>query len=275
MISLNFDNETPKSEMILSESYFRMLPKDIMKFLVEYYFDKPSKTTFAAFLSNKNKFDQEFASDCAKHGYLNLIKFAVNKGCGFDEHLVAASAAANGHVNVLQWLVDEDRFSSVNKDLFTSNRHRRMLLCNVAAVEGHLNVLNWLKEHDCEWSESVYYNLALGGHLEILKQLYAEKLLRGTLKIFLGAARGGHLEILEWIKDNGKDVDASICCVATGEEHLEVLKSICTQAAAGGHLEVLKWAVDNGCECDYRSCISHAIRIKHQEMLKWLGEMQQ
>jgi hypothetical protein len=103
----------------------------------------------------------QFTKTCetlAEGGHLDVLRWAREHGCPWDEDTCACAADA-GHMEVLRWVV---------------------LTCAKAAGGGHLEVLKWAREHHCPWegaTETIETDCcaraAVGGHLEVLKWLWA------------------------------------------------------------------------------------------------------
>ena len=89
----------------------------------------------------------------AKRGYLNVLKWARETGCYWDER-TCASAAVGGHLDVLKWVIN----NGCPSDWRT---------CDGAAVGGHLDVLKWARKKGCPWNELTTLFAAQGGHMEI------------------------------------------------------------------------------------------------------------
>ena len=98
----------------------------------------------------------------------------------FDEWTFYA-AAANGHLDVLQW----DRLNGFSWDY-------RKGACATAVQRGHLEVLQWARENSCPWNEWTCADAAGGGHLEVLQWA------REDGRLWMGAcslAANGRLEV--------------------------------------------------------------------------------
>jgi hypothetical protein len=136
--------------------------------------------------------DLAFGWYCAKHGYLELLKWASNIGCE-DDGDTYYYAARNGHLDVLNWL--REKGSPFNSSLTAA----------YAALGGHLHVLKWVQDNQDDWAPfdkwtAVY--AASGGHLEVLKWALANGCPWDSL-ICSNAAKNGHVEVLKWAQFNG------------------------------------------------------------------------
>jgi len=76
-----------------------------------------------------------FIGRAAKLGYLNVIKWARENGCPWDDR-VCSTAALKGYLNIVIW-ARENGCSWNNRT------------CENAARQGHLEVLKWARENGC------------------------------------------------------------------------------------------------------------------------------
>ena len=91
----------------------------------------------------------------ARHGYLQILKYAREHGCAWDED-TCRSAAKGGYLGILQW----------------AHKHHcpwDARTCDSAAEGGHLGILQWARQHGCPWDEFTCSHAAMGGHLNILQ----------------------------------------------------------------------------------------------------------
>ena len=107
-------------------------------------------------LQNHFPLPQETCFWAAKHGHLEVLKFARGVGCPWNADTCTA-AAMNGHLEVLQWA----RENGCPWDEKT---------CTAAAWQGRLKVLRWARANECPWDEDTCLTWAkAGGHLEVQK----------------------------------------------------------------------------------------------------------
>jgi len=103
-------------------------------------------------------------------GHLELIKWAIENGSGFDTDRASASAALGGRLDILKWIVKEGyQFDSTGGPLGVTNPY----VCAQAALGGHLRVLKWLREQGYSWVDSTVRQAEKGGHTEILNWIRA------------------------------------------------------------------------------------------------------
>ncbi len=159
----------------------------------------------------------------AKRGKLASLTCLHANGCPWDMKKTCLSAAAGGHLDVLQWARQNGRPWSTST-------------CERAAWAGHLEVLQLARRNGCPWDEGTCWWAAHEGHLEVLQWL-RQNGCPWDAKTCADAADGGHLDVLQWARENGCPWD----------------ETTCHWAAYEGHLEVLQWAHQSGCPWDGRA----------------------
>ena len=91
----------------------------------------------------------------AKYGYLEILKWAREKGFAMDR-FTCSNAALNNHIEILKWAYE----NGCPWDEST---------CKNLALNGQLAVLKWARENGCPWNYHVCANAAKNGDLEMLK----------------------------------------------------------------------------------------------------------
>ena len=176
-----------------------------------------------------------------------LVEWALAEGCPREsadgKSTMASSAAYQGHLELLQWLVQEEQGFPMDE-----------LVMQEAAGGGNLEVVQWLRGERCEWDEDTSWSAAIMGHLEVLQWLRGEGCPWNWRTIAFAAYRG-HLEVVRWARENGCDWN----------------KTACAMAAMGDRLEVLQWLRANGCPWSARTCY-WAVDKGHVETLRWARE---
>lgn len=176
----------------------------------------------------------------AQRGALDVLRHLVLRAHARVDAWTAASAALNGHTDVLDWLV-------------AASCPLSPLVCEAAAGGGHLGTLQWLRAKGCPWDASVGVAAARGGHLHVLRWAREAGCPRPSKHACSAAAIGGHLAVLQWLREYGV--------------RWEPLTA--TWAAAGGHLELLRWACAHGCKLQHSACEA-AARRGDLACLAWL-----
>ena len=82
-------------------------------------------------------------------GYLNVLKWALERGCPWGAGNLCAHAALGGQLEVLRWARAHD--------------YPR------AAEGGHLEALKWLREHGCPWDVRTVERATAAGHADVLQ----------------------------------------------------------------------------------------------------------
>ena len=105
---------------------------------------------------------------------------------------LAATAARNGQLHVLQWMHSKLDHSWIQV----------MDIGNSAAEGGQLEVLQWADAYGHPWDEYTCATAALDGHLEVIQYAYANGC-PWDEKSCAHAAFWDHLEVLQWALENG------------------------------------------------------------------------
>ena len=122
-----------------------------------------------------------------------MMKWLRAKGCPWGI-LTINWAAEGGHLELLQWMQDQDPPCPWNAT------H----VCYFAAYKGHLEVLRWARSQGCPWNGDVTWAAARGGHLEVLKWLIKEECpYYKKSECREAAARGGERarNVLDWLNE--------------------------------------------------------------------------
>ena len=90
---------------------------------------------------NGCSWDEDTCARAARWGYLEVLKWARENGCPWDKSTCADSVVEGGHLEVLQWA----RMNGCSWDEKT---------CEMAAKNSELEVLQWALENGCKWKES-------------------------------------------------------------------------------------------------------------------------
>ena len=143
-------------------------------------------------------------SDVILPGRVALVKWALAEGCPReheDRDMVEVAnmigvAAKHGHLELVQWLVQEQGWGKAAKDVVMHT-----------AAGGNLEVVQWLKTKGCTWGEFTCMAAATFGKLEILQWLRANGCPWDELTCE-NAVRNYHVEVLRWARENGCPWDA-------------------------------------------------------------------
>ena len=217
--------------------------------------------------------DHRASEAAGKHGRLETLRMLKACGAPLNPKEVVKKAAAHGHVHVLDYIVDEERYAPVLDEW----------MCAGAARHGKLEAIQWLRQRHCPWHAWTIVNAAIEGHLHVIEWARANGC-SWNRQATMWAARNGHLEVLQWLRRYGCKWDEKACMWAARNGHLEVLKWLraggeggtcpwngetCWAAAASGHLDILQWAIENGCPAIWTTWAGAAL-AGHIHVLRWL-----
>ena len=257
------------------------LSKDVRKLIYKYLTKDDMKMVELAHNSVK-KFQSsiDFTHYCAKHGYLDLIKWAK----GWDVFTLA-NAAEYGHLDILEYLLPfvRDNYNRVEDDVTYKNAMLNPIVCTAAAKSGKLYILQWLRANGFVWSEMAMVFAAQTGHLDVLKWAY-ENGCAMTSQTSVAAVVGGHLPILEYLHSIGMITNPILCLFAAHSGRLNVLNWLRTHnvpwndfvvsvAAEDGHLHIMQWAVENGAPWDPELCLEIAREKNYKHIVKWIENL--
>ena len=152
----------------------------------------------------------KFVNEIVRHGYLEILCWARENGCHWNEN-TSALAAQYGHLEVLQWV----RGNGGSWDA---------RVCQYAAQNGNFEMLKWVRScagagtgaDACPWDKCASPFLAAGGHLQILQ----------WARSFDGANSG--TDVCPW--------DETTCALAAQNGHLDVLRWAREMGVLGTHV---------------------------------------
>ena len=99
---------------------------------------------------------EEICAYAAKNGDLEMLKYAHENGCIWDEW-VCAIAALGGYLQVLKYA--HENGCKWDKDT-----------CMSAALNGHLEILKYARENGCEWHKNRCERVAIhNNHTNIVE----------------------------------------------------------------------------------------------------------
>ncbi|RLN80470.1 hypothetical protein BBJ28_00001326 [Nothophytophthora sp. Chile5] len=218
-------------------------------------------------------------SAAAADGALAYLQFAhscfpeaVAEWSSAQGEPVAVAAAANGRLDVLQWLHSELRVKLTERAM------------REAAQNGHLNVVQWLHANNCEHIDaSTMDGAALCGHFEIVRWLHDNRNEECSGIVMYWAAGGGHLEIVQWLHPRLTEAcTTSTMNLAARNNRKDVVQWLhehrsegCTpaamdSAAEAGHLEMVQWLHTHRKEGCTTEAMDRAAAAGHFDVVKWL-----
>lgn len=193
-------------------------------------------------------YDEALSRLTAKSGNLASLQWVQTHGLDdeWDWDVLALTAARNGHVNILEWVIDhctyqdggDDEITMLSEALKGGHHDAAEWIYKRLEMDGPLNMGKSFRKSAA--AGDLCASAAMGGSIKVLRWL------RETLKCSWdertceAAVRYGHPELLQWARDNG---------AAWGQD-------ICSIAIQRGHLEILQWLIVNGAPYDIDECIS-------------------
>jgi hypothetical protein len=199
----------------------------------------------------------------ARSGRKDLLQFLRQQQppCPWDITKVAAAAAGNGYVNILEWLKENNHFllAQARPRVAAARTLLPVAVAEAALEEGHLPVLQFLQE-------SMF---VLQRKSPLPRWLKPDAMSKWTA-LLQTWARQGELEGLQWLASQP----------ALAECYGDKLwgKSVPKAAAASGQLEVLQWLVygkSPPCPWDPAKCMEDASRqilqnVGHAAVVSWI-----
>ncbi|MHB9147324.1 MAG: ankyrin repeat domain-containing protein [Candidatus Amoebophilus sp.] len=190
---------------------------------------------------------------------------------GADGKFSLHHAALNGHLNTVQWLLE-------NGTILEEKNNDGNTALLLAAYNGHLEAVKWLRgkgarlnEKNNDGNTALHY-AAYNGHLDTVKWLLGNGAILieedndGNTALMLAAANG-HLDTVKWLWEKG----------ARLEEKNNDYNTALMLAAANGHLDTVKWLREKGARLNekdsYRNtALMLAAANGHLDTVKWLRE---
>jgi hypothetical protein len=197
----------------------------------------------------------------------SLLLWAMHEGGGSPDASTSAVAASLGNLDVLQYLL----ITAKPRCSWTAST------LESAAAGGHLHVLEWIREYlraiPWQWYIHTSYCAARNGHTHVLQWLWDKQIQCNWNDSAVAAAQGGHLHTIQWLRAQVPPHywSSTVCFYAAKGNHLEMLKwlrsqdppcpwgvSTCSAAAGEGHIEVLRWLRAQNPPCPWEAAICWA-----------------
>ncbi|GFH47597.1 hypothetical protein CTEN210_04072 [Chaetoceros tenuissimus] len=249
----------------------------------------------------------------AEAGSLDVIKYLDDKLKHVRNHKRnnydpwIEGAARNGHVHILEWLVEKDadclnecnaaraliyngRLADVIKRLkdkgalgtFSHDQHG-----SLAAETGSLEIFKYVIKDDPMFNEEIFAGAALSGNIEKLEYCYHNSCPfdENTCSKALDNTDKDHaLEVLKWLRHHKCPWNEETCSSAVRNDNLRALKwarhkgcpwneQTFSNAAKRGNIEMLEYCRDNGCPMNATTCemaVQNEDHVRALETLKWL-----
>lgn len=229
-------------------------------------------------LRNRYPWSPTASSCAAKHGNLDLIKWAVHNVPQFVWcEDTTAKAAKYGHFELLKWCVNKGCPWAPE----TTSK---------AAKNNHPHIIEWAILNGADWCEKTVLHAAKYGHLELVEwcldvgwriysHMYGQDndltsdeimlMCPGLLHLTAAAAEGKHLDIIQY-------------CL---KRHIPWSRRTLTEAMYNHDIPMMQWCLDHGCRWTYNTlqhisdipvyilqwCIDHGCP-KHHLALRFIAD---
>ncbi len=137
---------------------------------------------------NKLIVNSSFCEQAKNKGYLDILDFALNKGFIITNDNIEL-VIIEGHINVLQWLYDNNNFKPNNT------------CCINTIIHGKIDVLIWMLNHGCHIDETVFDYLIKYNRINMLQWLLDNKY-NMNYNIYETAIYHGKYDVVKWIITN-------------------------------------------------------------------------
>lgn len=140
---------------------------------------------------------------------------------------MARVAAANGDLNVLQFVISVFESLSQSVDEVPIELRLNPDCFDAAATNGHLAVVRWLNEKREPCTTKAIDGAAKNGHLNVVQRLHKHLTVGCTTQATDNATKFGHLDIVRSLHENRTEgcSPAAMFFAATGG-HLDVLQVV-------------------------------------------------
>jgi len=218
--------------------------------------------------------NDEVMKTAVENGHIDVLEWLVEQGLhtSLDTYV---SAVRGGHIHVLEWLKSRDG---------SGRHHARPIICAVAAATGSIETLKWLQAQDpfYSWDESACEAAVKGGHFDVLKWLRSQRPpCPWSPSTFIAAIRRGNIEVVEWMETQRIGWAVNPIHYAAGAGQLEILKWFhkrglmldsfaCATASRKGHWDIVQWLRSLDPPCPWSGDeITFAWEQKRVDMVKW------
>jgi hypothetical protein len=159
----------------------------------------------------------------AERGYFEMLRWAREHGCEWNEHTILSSAASSENVEMAAWVYQQPDaiFSPAAMHAAAANGLTAMCewlhsegspwddaACYVAARGAHLDTLRWLHQHGSPCHAGLVYAAAAGGSIDVMAYLQADGFVDAAwkLKHMLRYAGGcNKLAACQWLRQQGAE----------------------------------------------------------------------
>ena len=196
----------------------------------------------------------------ARSGSVPKLQWLMRQRQG-EGHLhsdIVEEAAKGGSVEVMQWLRTEGRV------------HISAQAVHTAALHNHLRLVKYLRNTGTEFHPDTVVQVALAGHLEMLKWLIEQGSPMILVTDTIGMARlthfvaiSGNVDMLKWLTaEHGVNVADAELNAFSG-------------AAVGGSITAMDWLIRQGCVSSVDASarpVEHGVKANSTAALEWLRQ---
>jgi hypothetical protein len=161
--------------------------------------------------------------EAVRAGHLKVAQWLSEHGCAFNVTLMTRQAAYFGHVDVLDWLLQQEgaqldaevmRAAAAGGQLLMCQHLHSIgcawdpLVCAAAAHNSHLSVLQYLHEHGCPFDVQTCWSAVQGGNVQIIHYLIEHSLANAAVNMMytlLFAGANSQLAVAQWLRERGAE----------------------------------------------------------------------
>jgi hypothetical protein len=176
--------------------------------------------------AQKCPWDASISAVLARRGKLELLRWAIEQGCPFDEHAILISAASSGSIETTAWVKQLPNVE-VNDYAMTA-----------AAGQGHTAMCEYLHAEQCPWDEQACEFAAEHCYENTLRWLHENGCPRNAEEICRAAAAGCSVEVMLYLQ---QQLDSASFGAALLDNMLYI-------AASHDKLEAAIWLRQEGVE---------------------------
>ena len=244
---INITNNTSFNKImdILRFYIVKELPYEIYDYVLEH---NPDLSDFKDFFFDEltllqNTKKEKLMNECAKNGYLGLMKYLHVNGYSWDEW-TCVNAAEHGRLNCLKYLYMNG--GKCNSWTCKQAAMNVSSLKRYGDLQDHLGCLKYLHENKCCWND---YTGKYDGIDKVISvyDMYGVVANMTSSKQSKKQRSQDHLACLKYLHEIGCDWTPNTDETDEGHEYT----FLCNAAALVGDLDCLKYLHENGCYWDY------------------------
>jgi len=238
----------------------------------------------------KHKIRASTINSAAKHGNLDILKWALPNGNVRIDEDIYESAAKSGNLDLFKWLVEYDQLNPVQRCLdwlrnVKSSDYSRYVTAGVikkAIRSGNLELVQYLLDmHNPMGLYSSILKIASQyNHKHIVQWVTTECLIFWDYSRCDGAILSGNVDMLKYVENLGFRMNYQSFANAVSKESIPMIEYVIGKIGVqdkegvvhSGYVHVLKWLREHGYKCDNMLCLADAIILGQEQSIKWLIE---